>query len=69
LTPVSKSQVRTLQEPHKSRIEKGSAWAATTEPRDTNPDELLDAAYLRLVETTLDEWNSPEDDVFNQLDK
>jgi hypothetical protein len=31
----------TLEEPHRSRIERGLAWAAQTEPKETKIDDLL----------------------------
>ena len=47
LTPVvdiPESQLWTLQEPHKSRIEKGLAWAEATEPSETDLDALIEKA-------------------------
>ena len=38
---VPESQVWTLSEPHRSRIESALDWAAKTEPRETNLDQLL----------------------------
>ena len=38
---VPKSQLWTLQEPHRSRIQRGLVWAAETKPQETDPDELL----------------------------
>ena len=38
---VPESQLWTLQEPHRSRIERGVAWAAETKARETNLDELV----------------------------
>ena len=38
---VPESQLWTLEEPHRSRIARGLAWAAETEPRETNIDTLL----------------------------
>lgn len=38
---VPESQLWTLQEPHRTRIAKGLAWAAQTEPRESDPDSLL----------------------------
>jgi len=38
---VPESQLWTLQEPHRSRIEKALAWAAATEPRESDPDSPL----------------------------
>ena len=47
LTPVvdvPESQLWTLQEPHKSRIEKGLTWAANNPPKETDLDQLLELA-------------------------
>jgi hypothetical protein len=41
VTMVPDSQLWTLQEPHRSRIERGLAWAAKTEPEETNLEALL----------------------------
>ena len=38
---VPESQLWTLDEPHRSRIEKGLVWAAETAPRESDPDSLL----------------------------
>lgn len=38
---VPESQLWTLEEPHRSRIERGLTWAAETEPRETDVDGLL----------------------------
>ena len=38
---VPESHLWTLEEPHRSRIERGLAWAAQTEPRETNIESLL----------------------------
>ncbi len=38
---VPESQLWTLEEPHRSRIARGLAWAAETAPRETNVDTLL----------------------------
>ncbi len=38
---VPESQLWTMEEPHRSRIEKGLAWAAETEPRESDPNSLL----------------------------
>lgn len=37
---VPESQLWTLEEPHRSRIVKGLAWAGTTEPRESDPESL-----------------------------
>ena len=44
LTPVAvipESQLWTLQEPHRSAIERGLAWAAKNPPAETDLDGLL----------------------------
>ena len=38
---VPEHQMWTLQEPHRSRIARGLAWAAATQPQDTDIDSLL----------------------------
>ena len=38
---VPEAQMWTLEEPHRSRIERGLAWAAQTEPRETDLDSLV----------------------------
>lgn len=38
---VPESQLWTLDEPHRSRIERGLAWAAQNGPRETDVDGLL----------------------------
>jgi hypothetical protein len=38
---VPETQLWTLAEPHRSRIERGLAWAAETQPRETNIQALL----------------------------
>ena len=38
---VPESQLWTLEEPHRSQIDRGLAWAAETEPKETNIDTLL----------------------------
>ena len=38
---VPESQLWTLSEPHRSRIERGLRWAGQTEPRETDVDTLL----------------------------
>ncbi len=43
LTPVAmvpESQLWTLEEPHRSRIARGMAWAAENPPRESDPEEL-----------------------------
>jgi hypothetical protein len=41
VTMVPDSQLWTLEEPHRSRIARGLAWAETTAPQDTDLDHLL----------------------------
>jgi hypothetical protein len=38
---VPEHQMWTLQEPHRSRIARGLAWAAATKPQETDIDSLL----------------------------
>jgi hypothetical protein len=38
---VPENQLWTLEEPHRSSIQRGLAWAAQTEPRETDLDSLL----------------------------
>jgi hypothetical protein len=38
---IPESQLWTLDEPHRSRIARGLAWAAETEARETSPSVLL----------------------------
>jgi hypothetical protein len=50
LTPVAmipESQLWTLREPHRSRIERGLAWAAENPPAESDLDRLLMAHPLR----------------------
>jgi hypothetical protein len=45
LVPVAvipESQLWTLQEPHRSAIERGLAWAAKNPPAETDLDELIE---------------------------
>jgi len=39
---VPESQLWTLQEPHRSRIQRGLVWAAETKPQETDLDALLE---------------------------
>ena len=39
---VPESQLWTLREPDRSRIVRGLAWAAETEPRESDPGTLLE---------------------------
>jgi hypothetical protein len=38
---VPESQLWTIQEPHRSRIERGLAWAAKAAPAETSLDDLV----------------------------
>lgn len=38
---VPENQLWTLEEPHRSRIERGLAWAAANKPQETDIDDLL----------------------------
>jgi len=38
---VPESQLWTLEEPDRSRIARGLAWAASTRPQESDPDSLL----------------------------
>jgi hypothetical protein len=38
---VPESQLWTLEEPHRSRIRRGLAWASTTTPNETDVDALV----------------------------
>ena len=38
---VPESQLWTMTEPHRSRIQRGLAWAAKTPPRETDIDSLV----------------------------
>ena len=44
---VPESQLWTLQEPHRSRIERGVAWAAETPAAETKLDRLLEPGAAR----------------------
>ncbi len=45
---VPESQLWTLEEPHRSRIERGLAWAAATAPQATDVASLLKRRTTRL---------------------
>lgn len=49
LTMVPDSQLWMLQEPHRSRIERALAWAAKTQPEETNLETLLQRRPEELV--------------------
>jgi hypothetical protein len=40
---VPETQLWTIEEPHRSRIERGITWAAANSPQETDVDELLKA--------------------------
>lgn len=44
---VPESQLWTLEEPHRTAIAKGLAWAAKTPPAETDLDELVQRASQR----------------------
>ena len=44
---VPERQLWTLEEPHRSRIERGLAWAAETPPRESDLDSLLKRRIMR----------------------
>ena len=41
VTMVPEHQLWTVEEPHRSRIERGLAWAVATAPKDTDIEALL----------------------------
>jgi hypothetical protein len=48
---VPESQLWTLEAPHRARIERGLAWAARTEPAETEPSVLLKRSTNRREHT------------------
>ena len=48
---VPESQHWTLEEPHRSRIERGLTWAAETDPRETDVESLLKRRPTRVAPT------------------
>lgn len=44
---VPENQLWTLEEPHRSRIERGLTWAAATEPQETDIEGLLKGRVKR----------------------
>jgi hypothetical protein len=44
---VPETQLWTIEEPHRSRIERGIRWAAANSPQETDVDELLKARPAR----------------------
>jgi hypothetical protein len=45
---VPENQLWTLEEPHRSRIERGLTWATVTEPRETHVEDLLKGPTARV---------------------
>src|SRR5947208_1850088 len=45
---VPETQLWTLEEPHRSRIERGLTWAAATEPQETDVEGLLKGRTKRV---------------------
>lgn len=48
---VPEHQLWTLEEPHRSRIERGLAWAEATEPRETDVETWLKRRTRRVGRT------------------
>ncbi len=48
---VPESQLWTLEAPHRARIERGLAWAAHSEPAETEPSVLLKRSMKRREHT------------------
>ena len=44
---VPESQLWTLEEPDRSRIQRGLAWAAASKPKETNIDDFVKARARR----------------------
>jgi len=44
---MKNSQLWTLEEPHRSRIKRGLAWAAANKPKETNIDDFVKARPKR----------------------
>lgn len=44
---VPESQLWTIEEPHRSRIERGLAWAAANTPQETDVEDLLKSRRKR----------------------
>lgn len=44
---VPESQLWTIEEPHRSRIERGLAWAAANKPQETDVEDLLKSRRKR----------------------
>ncbi|PYR40545.1 MAG: hypothetical protein DMF95_33260 [Acidobacteria bacterium] len=45
---VPETQLWTLEEPHRSRIERGLTWAAATEPQEADVESLLKGRTKRV---------------------
>ena len=48
---VPEHQLWTVQEPHRSRIERGLMWTAATKPQETDVDDLLNTRTTRGTRT------------------
>jgi hypothetical protein len=48
---VPENQLWTLEEPHRSRIERGLAWAAVNKPQETDLEDLLNSRAKRTART------------------
>lgn len=44
---IPENQLWTLEAPHRSRIERGLAWAAANKPQESNLDELAQSRTAR----------------------
>lgn len=44
---VPENQLWTLEEPHRSRIERGLTWTAANKPQETDVQDLLDSRTKR----------------------
>jgi hypothetical protein len=62
LTPVvdvPESQLWTLREPHRSRIDRGLEWAAQTLPKETDIEALVERADVKAKATKTMEAPKP----------
>jgi hypothetical protein len=46
---VPETQLWTLEEPHRSRIERGLTWAAANKPQETDVEDLLKSRTKRAI--------------------
>ena len=51
ISMVPENQLWTLEEPHRSRIERGLTWAAATEPQETDIEGLLKGRAKQAMRT------------------